>query len=439
MSNFLGNALGVPYYTPMGLQSQGEGYKTSATAEDTGYVTGSGGSGLKVFVTADSNGKVTQLLIDPSNIGSGYAIGDCLYVNQTTRALNGVKYTMECVFYVGAVTQLSGYVGGVIGLRAGGTGAVFWDKQFNIEVTYPVMDLLLPPISYTGTAGAAEGYSISGRQISVRNLYQTTPITIRGNGLDGVLYGSEQRATTTATLLPHVSRFVATSGTFTLTLPSYAVLPVTGGEALDIGKTYYIENRGTGVLTLDGNGSETIDGATTKTMAAGTSLLLIKKFTGTATFSWVTTAVTTNTNLSYFTLPVGFECVLQANGNGYWDVVSRNRFVDNTVQLELAGTSNVITPFDTFISAKSASAVTVTLPPTSSVEQGHSILITNIGSASGALTVAPSPAASNPFGILDTVAVGTVAVGNSAIYVRCAPELGSTGGTWRTAPAAALV
>lgn len=58
---------------------------------------------------------------------------------------------------------------------------------------------------------------------------------------------------------------VATSGTWTLTL--YAA-------ASNNGRHIYVKNSGTGVITIDANGSETIDGATTIALTAGASVLL---------------------------------------------------------------------------------------------------------------------------------------------------------------------
>lgn len=49
-----------------------------------------------------------------------------------------------------------------------------------------------------------------------------------------------------------------TSGTFTVTLPT-----AVGIE----GQYFVIKNSGTGVITVDGNGSETIDGALTQVMS----------------------------------------------------------------------------------------------------------------------------------------------------------------------------
>lgn len=49
-----------------------------------------------------------------------------------------------------------------------------------------------------------------------------------------------------------------TSGTFTVTLPTAVGLT---------GQYFVIKNSGTGIITIDGDGSETIDGAATKILA----------------------------------------------------------------------------------------------------------------------------------------------------------------------------
>lgn len=59
---------------------------------------------------------------------------------------------------------------------------------------------------------------------------------------------------TEARTLTADDELVLCSGTFTLTLP-----PAVSSE----GKPYHIKNIGTGVITVDGDGSETIDKATT--------------------------------------------------------------------------------------------------------------------------------------------------------------------------------
>jgi hypothetical protein len=59
-------------------------------------------------------------------------------------------------------------------------------------------------------------------------------------------------------------------GTFTVTLP-----PATGS-----GVAYCIKNIGTGVITIDGNGSETIDGVTTKTLLSYDRIVVLDAAAG---------------------------------------------------------------------------------------------------------------------------------------------------------------
>ncbi len=58
----------------------------------------------------------------------------------------------------------------------------------------------------------------------------------------------------------------ATTGTWTLTLPTVA----SAGD----GFAFVLINSGSGIITLDGNASETVDGATTKAIAAGTAVIV---------------------------------------------------------------------------------------------------------------------------------------------------------------------
>ena len=57
-----------------------------------------------------------------------------------------------------------------------------------------------------------------------------------------------------------------TSGTFTVTLPT--AVGITG-------KAFTLKNSGAGSITLDGDGSETIDGVTTKVLAANDSVTVL--------------------------------------------------------------------------------------------------------------------------------------------------------------------
>lgn len=67
----------------------------------------------------------------------------------------------------------------------------------------------------------------------------------------------------------------ATSGTFTLALPA-----ASGRE----GRVFYVKNSGAGTVTLDGDGAETIDGAGTLVVAAGTSVKVVCDGSGWVSF-----------------------------------------------------------------------------------------------------------------------------------------------------------
>ena len=58
---------------------------------------------------------------------------------------------------------------------------------------------------------------------------------------------------------------VMANGTFTVNLP-----PATGS-----GNIYVIKNSGSGTITVDGFGAQPIDGAATKSLAAGVSAMLL--------------------------------------------------------------------------------------------------------------------------------------------------------------------
>ena len=58
-----------------------------------------------------------------------------------------------------------------------------------------------------------------------------------------------------------------TSGTFTVTLPTAVGIA---------GRKYVIKNSGTGTITVDGSGSETLDGATTAVLRPGKSCITIQ-------------------------------------------------------------------------------------------------------------------------------------------------------------------
>ena len=90
-----------------------------------------------------------------------------------------------------------------------------------------------------------------------------------GNALSWTLRSAAYAYTAkTTTYVITTSDYVidCTSGTFTVTLP-----PVSGLT----GQAFIVKNSGVGVITLDGDGSETIDGSTTQAIAAGISMTVM--------------------------------------------------------------------------------------------------------------------------------------------------------------------
>jgi len=102
-----------------------------------------------------------------------------------------------------------------------------------------------------------------------------TMLTYNGSNwvYNGVVPYVAKTATYTITLLDYIVE--CTANTFTVTLPALSTVPY--------GRIFIIQNSGAGTITLDGDASETIDGATTQaiaqynsiTVARGTEWLII--------------------------------------------------------------------------------------------------------------------------------------------------------------------
>ena len=75
-------------------------------------------------------------------------------------------------------------------------------------------------------------------------------------GVSGLTFGVVSKTTTYTVAL--TDDMIKCNGTFTVTLPAVASTPT--------GKVFYIKNIGTGTITVDGNGSETIDDQTTQAL-----------------------------------------------------------------------------------------------------------------------------------------------------------------------------
>lgn len=113
---------------------------------------------------------------------------------------------------------------------------------------------------------------------------------------------------TAATTLGADDELVLCNGTFTVTLPP---------AASSKGKIYVIKNIGSGTITIDGDGSETIDGATTQSLSAqydfiaiasnGTEWLIVADMTFGSDKAWFGSFTFGDTNFIIFD---------KASGNG---------------------------------------------------------------------------------------------------------------------------
>lgn len=83
---------------------------------------------------------------------------------------------------------------------------------------------------------------------------------------NGGLRQTYRTATSTTTLDDTDHTLVATSGTFTVNLPNIVTA--------DIGRIYYIKNRGGGTVTVDGNGADTIDGSATRALTSNQGIII---------------------------------------------------------------------------------------------------------------------------------------------------------------------
>jgi hypothetical protein len=84
--------------------------------------------------------------------------------------------------------------------------------------------------------------------------YKLTTTAGRINNITGIISGHTALAT------DEIITCGAGNQTFTIALPAVSVE--------NTGKVYHIKNVGTGTITIDGSGAETIDGATTKLLSA---------------------------------------------------------------------------------------------------------------------------------------------------------------------------
>jgi hypothetical protein len=141
-----------------------------------------------------------------------------------------------------------------------GTHTVTTDAQGQFSTTLGVPD--------SGTApwqiGLATGHSYlvnlaAGAAVDLVTLIGASSPAVDPDAVQTLLDAAEVFAIANKTALYTIQPtddLIRCSGTFTVTLPA----------ATGSGKMYVVKNTGTGVITVDGDGSETIDGSLTATV-----------------------------------------------------------------------------------------------------------------------------------------------------------------------------
>jgi hypothetical protein len=166
--------------------------------------------------------------------------------------------------------QTSIVSGSYIGFFAGG---------YNYKITY---DNFISGLGVTGTIvqdGAVTGVPVldtQGTVNNIRNLEAGTGINIAVSAENGITISATQNADEyvsassayTATTLNYVIDCI--SGTFTVTLPTAAGIT---------GQQFIIKNSGAGSITVDPDGSQTIDGSTTQVLSQYDSITIVSNGT----------------------------------------------------------------------------------------------------------------------------------------------------------------
>ena len=216
-------------------------------------------------------------------------------------------------------------------------GRATTDTLTNKTLTAPVIativnsgTLTLPTSTDTlvgrATTDTLTNKTLTAPTIASANL--TTALTLAGaagsNGQVLTSAGSGLPSWTTIASTPTVVRSARTSDTVLGTADASTLIDITSGTfsqtftaaaTLGSGWFCYIRNSGTGVITLDPNGSETIDGLTSYEMYTGECRLV--QCTGTAFFSVVVSPFfATFTTTSTFIQPPGYTSIYCAAWGG---------------------------------------------------------------------------------------------------------------------------
>ncbi len=200
---------------------------------------------VRADIAAGQAGWVTtQGQVGGINLGA-YSPGDILWLDSVAGGFTKVK----------PVAPKHGVFIGVVERANAGNGIIYvkpqngveLDEIHNVLITSPTNNQVL---SYTASTGIWENKTVSASIFA----YTAKTTTYTAGADDYVIH--------------------CTSGTFSVNLPT--AVGITG-------KVYIIKNSGSGLITIDPNGSQTIDGVTTYTMGQAESVQVIS--TGS---NWIT-------------------------------------------------------------------------------------------------------------------------------------------------------
>jgi hypothetical protein len=200
---------------------------------------------VRADIAAGQAGWVTtQGQVSGINLGA-YSPGDILWLDSVPGGFTKTK----------PVSPLHSVFVGVVERANVGNGLIYVKPQNGVELS-EVHDVLITSptnnqvLSYTASTGIWENKTVSASIFA----YTAKTTTYTAGADDYVIH--------------------CTSGTFSVNLPT--AVGITG-------KVYIIKNSGSGLITIDPNGSQTIDGVTTYTMGQAESVQVIS--TGS---NWIT-------------------------------------------------------------------------------------------------------------------------------------------------------
>lgn len=187
---------------------------------------------------------VTQGQVGKLNLGS-YTAGDILWLDSVAGGFTKVKpQAPKHTVFLGVVERANAGNGQMYVKVQNG---VELDEIHDVKITTPTNNQVL---SYTAATGLWENKTVSASIFA----YTAQTTTYTAGSEDYVIH--------------------CTSGTFSVNLPTAVGIQ---------GKVYIIKNSGSGLITIDPNGSQTIDGVTTYTMGGAESVQVIS--TGS---NWIT-------------------------------------------------------------------------------------------------------------------------------------------------------